>query len=312
MARALITGAAGQDGYFLSRLLKSKGYEVHGLDRPGAEDRMESIEPARRWNASLLDDGALRELLSQVSPDEIYHLAAFSFVLTSADQEKSVLKNNLEATHSLLSASRELLPSSRFCFAGSAEVFGNPDHSPQSESSAIRPVTVYGVTKAACQHLMGVYRQQGYFACTATLFNHESSRRSGQFVTQKIVKTAIAIQQGKASEIRLGSMDAVRDWGYAGDYVEAMWRMLQGSEPRDYVIATGHGHTVQDFAELVFTKLGLNLQDWLIIDPELVRPPEAFPRIGDASRIKEDLGWQPVMSFEDLVDEMVQSALHSQ
>lgn len=311
MARALITGAAGQDGYFLSRLLESKGYDVHGLDRPGVQDRMEVIHPSRRWNVSLFDDSALSDLLQEINPEEIFHLAAFSFVLTTVSEEREVIRNNLEATHNLLSACREFLPSSRFCFAASAEIFGNPDHSPQSESSAIRPVTIYGMTKASCHHLVGVYRNRGYFACSAILFNHESSRRGNRFVTQKIVKTAIDIKRGKARELRLGSMDAVRDWGYAGDYVEAMWRMLQAEKPEDYVIASGHGHTVRDFASLVFSKLDLDLDQYLVIDEDLVRPGESFPRIGDPSRIKKDLGWVPSLDFEALVDEMLQAALDS-
>lgn len=310
MARALITGAGGQDGFFLARLLKSKGYEVHGLDRPGVEDRMVEVAADHRWNTSLLDDSGVRQLLSEIAPREIYHLAAFSFVLTDPGQEKEVLRTNLEATHNLLSLTRESLPESRFCFAGSAEIFGNPDHSPQSESSPICPTTIYGVTKAACHHLVGVYRNAGYFACSAILFNHESSRRGDRFVTQKIVKTAIGIKRGEATELRLGSMDAVRDWGFAGDYARAMWMMLQSDAPMDFVIATGHGHTVRDFAQLVFQKLDLNLDDWLVVDEEFVRPAERFPRIGDPSKIREILGWSSSHDLEGIVDEMLQSALN--
>ena len=309
MGSALVTGAGGQDGYFLGALLSQKGYEVHGLDKPGSENRMEAVDPACRWNVSLFDEEALRDLLRKIQPSEIYHLAAFSFVNTSPEQEREVLKNNLEATHNLISLCKSELPGSRFCLAASAEIFGTPDHSPQSEQSPVQPCNIYGVSKAACHHLVGMYRSLGYFACSAILFNHESSRRGDQFVTQKIVKTAIQIQRGQANELRLGSMDAVRDWGFAGDYMLAMWMMLQNDTAADYVIATGHGHTVRDFAELVFQKLGLNLDDWLVVDPEFVRPAEPFPRVGDASRIRADLGWTSNYDLEAIVDEMLQAAL---
>ncbi|MCB1168715.1 MAG: GDP-mannose 4,6-dehydratase [Leptospiraceae bacterium] len=306
---ALITGAGGQDGYYLGRLLQEKGYEVHGLDKEGQQDRMESIDKDRRWTTSLFDTAGLSRLLQNIQPREVYHLAAFSFVNTTSDEDRAVLKNNVEASHNLLSVLFDELPESRFCLASSAEIFGNANHSPQSEQSAIQPSTIYGVSKAACHHLVGMYRMRGFHASSAILFNHESPRRGPRFVTQKIVRTAVAIQRGEAQELCLGNVDTVRDWGFAGDYVEALWTMLQSDSPADYVVATGHGHTVRDFAGMVFEKLGLKLEDWLRFDESLARPPESFPRVGDASWIKERLGWKPKHDLADLVDMMVEAEL---
>ena len=308
-APALITGAGGQDGFYLSDYLISRGYTVYGLDRPESLHRLENIEKSHRISVSLFDPDAVQKFISDTRPSEIYHLAAHSFVNTTASEERSVLRNNLEATHNLISVCRDTIPDSRFCFACSAEIFGTVDHSPQSEDSPIRPSNVYGVSKAASHHLIGVYRQQGYFATSAILFNHESARRGPQFVTQKIIQTAVAIKRGGANELKLGSMDAVRDWGYAPDYVKAMTLMLGADRPADYVIATGKGRTVQEFAELVFKKLDLDLNKFLVIDPAYVRPPEPYPRIGDSSRIRRELGWEPEHSFEYMVDEMLQRAL---
>ncbi|MCB1164823.1 MAG: GDP-mannose 4,6-dehydratase [Leptospiraceae bacterium] len=308
-ASALITGAGGQDGFYLSDYLNSRGYVVYGLDRPDSLHRLENIEEQNRTSISLFEPAALEQLIKRINPGEIYHLAAHSFVNTTPSEERSILRNNLEATHNLLSVCREAAPNSRFCLACSAEIFGNADHSPQSEDSPIRPSNIYGASKAASHHLVGVYRQQGYFAVSAILFNHESARRGPQFVTQKIIQTAVAIKRGQASELKLGSMDAVRDWGYAPDYVKAMSLMLHTDRPADYVIATGQGRTVQEFAELVFKRLDLPLERYLVIEPSYMRRPEANPRIGDASRIRRELGWEPEHSFEYMVDEMLQKAL---
>lgn len=310
MSSVLITGAGGQDGYYLATLLSDKGYEVHGLDKQGQSHRMEAIPSKNRWDVSLFQADALKKLLQQIQPVEIYHLAAFSFVNSAPEEEPQVLKNNIDATHNLLIACASVLPESRICLASSAEIFGRPDHSPQSESSPVQPANIYGVSKATCHHLAGAYRHRGYFASSAILFNHESPRRGEKFVTQKIVRTAVAIKKGQADRLVLGDVDTVRDWGFAGDYVRAMSMMLQAREPADYVIASGHGHTVRDFANMVFQRLGLNLEDWLQFDPSLSRPVERFPRVGDSSLIRQQLGWAPEHSFADLVDLMVDAELN--
>ena len=281
---ALISGVSGQDGSYLSELLLAKGYTVHGIDRP---------EP------DLEDTAAIRRVVREVAPDEFYHLGAQTFVM---GEEQSTVRVNVVGTLNVLEALRHEAPACRLFFAGSAEMFGEPEVSPQDETTPMKPRNVYGVTKLAGYQLMRVYREQhGMFACCGILYNHESPRRGPHFVTRKITRAAARIKLGLETELRLGNLDAVRDWGHARDYVRAMWLMLQHSDPDDYVIATGQGRTVREFVEAAFTAAGLNWQSYVRVDPAFFRPAEKVPLVGCAAKARENLSWTPETPFADLV-----------
>lgn len=318
MKKALITGITGQDGSYLAELLLEKGYEVHGVVRRVAIEHPQ----ARMWrirhvldrihihSASLESYASLFDIISDVKPDECYHLAAQSFVSYSFEDEFSTINTNLNGTHYVLSAIKRQAPECRFYFAASSEMFGNVKESPQNENTPFHPRSPYGISKMAGFELTRNYREAyGLFALSGILFNHESARRGAEFVTRKITSAAARIKLGLDSEIRLGNLEARRDWGHSRDYVRAMWLMLQQAEPEDYVIATGESHSVQEFLQAAFDYLGLNYRDHLMIDDELYRPSEVNILQGDATKARKKLGWAPTTSFEELVKEMVDGDL---
>ena len=315
--RALITGISGQDGSYLSELLLEKGYEVHGIVRRVAiEDPQHRLSRIQHLllrihlhAASLESYPSLMKVVAAVQPDEVYHLAAQSYVSYSFEDEFSTFEVNVNGTHYLLSACRDLVPNARFYFAGSSEMFGSAP-APQNESTAFRPRSAYGISKVAGYHLTRNYREAyKLHASCGMLYNHESPRRGMEFVTRKITSLAAQIKLGLAKEIRLGNLDAKRDWGHAREYVEAMWRMLQQHTPDDYVIATGETHSVREFLECAFQFLDLDPYQYLILDQRFVRPAEVDVLLGNTAKANRHLGWMPHTSFRGLVRDMVESDL---
>lgn len=316
--KALITGITGQDGSYLSELLLDKGYEVHGIVRRVAIEQPET----RMWrirhlldrliihSASMESYASIFNIVSDVQPDECYQLAAQSFVSYSFEDEFSTINTNLNGTHYMLSAIKRQAPQCRFYFAASSEMFGNAKESPQNEDTPFHPRSPYGISKMAGYELTKNYREAyGLFTLSGILFNHESPKRGGEFVSRKISSAAARIKRGLAKEIRLGNVDAQRDWGHARDYVRAMWMMLQQDSPDDFVIATGKSHSVRDFLEIAFNYAGLDYKNYLVIDDALYRPSEVNILKGDASKAREKLGWSPEISFDEMVMEMVNGDL---
>jgi GDPmannose 4,6-dehydratase len=316
--RALITGISGQDGSYLAELLLEKGYEVHGIARRMAIENPEHrlfrirhlVGKIELHGASLESYPSLYQVISKVRPDEIYHLGAQSFVSYSFEDEFTTMGANVNGTHYMLAAARELTPKCRFYFAGSSEMFGNPPNVPQNEETIFRPRSPYGISKVTGYYLTRNYREAyGLFSCSGILYNHESPRRGLEFVTRKITSQAAKIKLGLETELRLGNLDARRDWGHAREYVKAMWMMLQREQPEDFVIATGVNYSVKDFAELAFSLLGLKLENHLKIDERYKRPAEVDNLLGDCTKAKKSLGWEYKLTFKDLVREMVESDL---
>lgn len=312
--RALITGITGQDGSYLAEHLLASGYEVHGLVRRVAHaepearlGRLTGILPRLTLHpASLESYASLYQLLARESYDEIYHLAAQSFVAESFADSFTTMNVNAQGTHHLLEAVRLLQPKARFYFAATSEMFGKVHETPQRESTPFHPRSPYGVSKVTGYYLTLNYRETyGLFACSGILFNHESPRRGSEFVTRKITRSVARIVHGLDSEIRLGNLEARRDWGHAADYVRAMQLMLAGESPRDYVVATGETHTVREFCQLAFAEVGLDYRDYVRLDTRFARPAEVDLLLGDASAAYHDLGWSPRRSFRELVSEMV-------
>ena len=312
--RALITGITGQDGSYLAEFLLAKGYEVHGAVRRVAledpEHRLFRLSGVRDrivlHAASLESFASMYQLVAKVMPDECYHLAAQSFVSYSFDDEFSTLNTNINGTHFLLSAVKDLAPECRFYFAGSSEMFGKAEELPQNETTRFHPRSSYGISKVCGFELTRNYREAyGMHASNGILFNHESPRRGFEFVTRKITSGVARIFAGQRNEIQLGNLEAQRDWGHAREYVEAMWRMLQQAEPDDYVVATGETHSVREFVELAFAYVGLDYRDYVTRDPALFRPAEVNVLCGDAARARQKLGWAAHITFESLVREMV-------
>jgi GDPmannose 4,6-dehydratase len=312
--RALITGITGQDGSYLAELLLEKGYEVHGIVRRVAiEDpahrlrRIEQLQDKIVLHAAALESYAsLHSVVEKVRPDECYHLAAQSFVTYSFDDEFSTLNTNINGTHHMLSAVRHLAPECRFYFAGSSEMFGSAEETPQTERTRFRPRSSYGISKVAGYELTRNYREAYHMhASSGILFNHESPRRGYEFVTRKITSAVARIASGKQKTLSLGNLDAERDWGHAKEYVQAMWLMLQQDVPDDYVIATGQSHNVRDFVEAAFAVAGLSWQEHVVTDPTLFRPAEVHILRGEAAKARERFGWQPKVGFRELVREMV-------
>ncbi|MDD5368011.1 MAG: GDP-mannose 4,6-dehydratase [Anaerolineaceae bacterium] len=312
--KALITGISGQDGSYLAELLLSKGYEVHGLvlrneleDPDRALFRLSGILGDLHLHpASIESYPSMFRVVEKIKPEECYHLAAQSFVSYSFDDEFSIFNTNVTGTHNILSVLKEVAPNCRFYFAGSSELFGRATESPQNENTAFHPRSAYGITKATGYYLTSNYRENyGMFACNGILYNHESPRRGYEFVTRKISYGAAQIKLGLAKTISLGNLDAVRDWGFAGDYVKAMWLILQQEQPGDYVIATGEIHSVRDFCDVAFSCLGLDYRDHVNVDQKFFRPAEAIPLMGDPSKARNKLNWQPSVDFRELVEMMV-------
>lgn len=318
MKKALITGIAGQDGSYLAELLLGKGYEVHGIVRriaiEDAAHKLKNIghllDRVKLHVASLDNVLSLIKTVRDVMPDECYHLASSSFVSYSFEDEISILNNNVNSTHYLLAALKEFVPGCRFYFAGTSEMFGNAEQDPQDEATPFNPRSIYGISKVAGYHLVKNYRQQyGMFACSGILYNHESPRRGYEFVTRKIVSSAVRIKLGLQQELALGNLDALRDWGYAPDYVRAMWLMLQAERPDDYVVATGETHSVREFVATAFSALGLDYEQYVKVDPKFFRPTEKIQLCGNPRRIEERLGWQRTQKLGEIIAEMVESEL---
>jgi GDPmannose 4,6-dehydratase len=315
---ALITGIAGQDGSYLAELLLEKGYEVHGIVRRIAiEDTEHKLKNLRHLLdriqlhvASLDNVLSLIKLVKDLAPDECYHLASSSFVSYSFEDEISILNNNVDSTHYLLAAIREFAPACHFYFAGTSELFGNVESEPQDERTPFNPRSIYGISKVAGYHLVKNYRDQyGMFACSGILYNHESPRRGYEFVTRKIVSSAVKIKLGQQENLLLGNLDAHRDWGYAPDYVNAMWLMLRSDQPDDYVVATGETHSVREFVESAFSSLGLDYEKYVRVETKFFRPSEKVQLCGNPRKIRERLKWQRTKSFKEIIMEMIDSEL---
>ncbi len=314
MSTALITGITGQDGSYLAELLLEKGYRVVGMVRRASTENFERIAHVRDRielrQADLLDQLSLIELLRAVKPDEIYNLAAQSFVPTSWQQPVLTAEFDAVGVTRLLEAVRLVLPEARFYQASSSEMFGKVRETPQRETTPFYPRSPYGVAKVYGHFITVNYRESyGLFACSGILFNHEGPRRGREFVTRKVSEGAARVKLGLAQELRLGNLDARRDWGFAGDYVEAMWRMLQQPKPDDYVVATGESHTVRELVEVAFGCAGLEWKKYVREDPALLRPAEVELLVGDASKARRVLGWAPRVSFPALVEMMVRADL---
>jgi len=316
--KALITGITGQDGSYLAEHLLSLGYEVHGLVRRVALEQPESrlsrlqgvLGQIQIQPANLDSYASIFHVFSKQQFDECYHLAAQSFVAESFADGFSTMATNINGTHYVLAALRELQPKCRYYFAGSSEMFGKVRQTPQQETTPFHPRSPYGISKVAGFHLTMNYREAyGMFCCNGILFNHESPRRGFEFVTRKITSGLARIKRGLASELRLGNLEAKRDWGHARDYVKAMHLMLQQPSPDDYVIATGEAHSVREFCELAFSEAGFDYRNYVKKDESVYRPAEVDLLIGDASKAHAALKWRPTVDFTGLVKEMVHSDL---
>lgn len=314
MKKALITGITGQDGSYLAEFLLEKGYEVIGMVRRTSTvnfDRIKHIqEKVTIVPGDLLDQVSLIEILQEHRPQEVYNLAAQSFVPTSWNQPVFTGEVTALGVTRLLDAIRIVDPEIRFYQASSSECFGKVRESPQNEETPFYPRSPYGVAKVYGHWITINYRESyNIFACSGLLFNHESPRRGLEFATRKISYGAAKIKLGLANELRMGNLEARRDWGYAGDYVRAMWLMLQQEKPDDYVVATGEAHSVRDFLEQAFGYLALDYRDYVVVDPRLIRPAEVDYLVGDATKAQEVLGWEPTISFPELVRMMVDADL---
>jgi GDPmannose 4,6-dehydratase len=312
--QALITGITGQDGSYLAELLLDKGYDVHGMVRRSSTENFERIQHltdrVRLVQADLLDQSSLVEALEEAQPEEVYNLGAQSFVPTSWRQPVLTAEFTAVGVTRLLEAIRRVNPDIRLYQASSSEMFGKVREVPQSETTPFYPRSPYGVAKAYGHFITVNYRESyGLFAVSGILFNHESPRRGLEFVTRKISDGVARIKLGLADELRLGNLNAKRDWGFAGDYVEAMWLMLQAETPEDYVIATGEEHSVEEFADLAFAHAGLDRNQHVKTDPAFLRPAEVDHLVGDAAKAREQLGWEPRVSFRELVEMMVDADL---
>jgi GDPmannose 4,6-dehydratase len=307
---ALITGISGQDGSFLAELLLEKGYRIVGLVRRNGPPGLGASEHLRSHidliTGDLLDRASLVASVTEACPDELYHLAAPSFVPETWRHPAEAAAAIIGATATLLEAVRDHSPRTRVFLASSCTMFGATPQSPQREETPCLPQSPYATAKLAAHQLAGQLRSHdGLFACSGILYNHESERRPERFVTRKITRGAAAIKLGLERALPLGDLDAVRDWSFAGDIVRGAWLMLCQDHPADYVLASGTGHTVREFAQLAFAHVGLDAEDHLRVNPALMRAPEFTPLVGDAGRARERLGWQPSMAFEELVGRMV-------
>ncbi len=320
MKRALITGITGQDGSYLAELLLGKGYEVHGIVRRVAIEDPEY----RLWRirhildrvvihaGSLESFASVFAVINKVRPDECYHLAAQSFVSYSFEDEFSTFETNVNGTHYVLAALKDRAPECRFYFAASSEMFGNARESPQNEETPFFPRSSYGISKLAGFHLTRTYREAyDFYALSGILFNHESPRRGLEFVTRKVARNVAKIKLGLAKELRIGNLEAKRDWGFAPDYVKAIWLMIQQETPEDYVIATGETHSVSDLLKIAFSHVGLKWRDHVVVDDRLYRSAEIHELRGDFTKARRKLRWEPSISFEALIRMMVDEDMNS-
>ena len=316
--KALITGITGQDGSYLAEFLLEKGYEVHGIVRRVALEDPEHrlwrirhiLDKVILHSASLESYASIFNVVEKVKPDECYHLAAQSFVSYSFEDEFSTINTNINGTQFVLSAIKEKIPQCKFYFAASSEMFGHAKETPQDENTPFHPRSPYGISKVAGFHLTQNYREAyNIFAVSGILFNHESPRRGFEFVTRKISNAVAEIKLGLSKELPIGNLEAKRDWGFAQDYIRAMWLMLQQDKPDDYVVATNETHSVKEFVELAFDYAGLNWKKYVIVDKKLYRPAEVRILKGDFTKARKKLGWKPTVKFEKLVKMMVDSDL---
>ena len=313
--KALITGIAGQDGSYLAELLLKKGYEVHGVERDASTEenlwRIRHIVGAVTLHVGDVSEyETVRRLVEGIKPDEVYHLATKHDLPNSRENYRAIEATNMDSTYFFLSAIKEFSPTTKLFFASSSKVFGAPPSSPQNEQTPLNPTSLYGISKAAAGALVKMYRErEGVFACSGILFVHESPRRDPGFLTRKVTRGVARIKSGIEHELKLGDLTARRDWGFAGDYVAAMWLMLQHSIPEDYVIGTGTTHSVQELIEIAFGAAGLEWRKYVKVDQALVRPPEKVETRADSTRIRSELGWSPNVSFRELVELMVAADL---
>ena len=311
MKKALITGITGQDGSYLAEFLLKKGYKVYGMIRRSSTENFERIahiiNDIELVQGDLLDQLSIMEILDAIRPDEVYNLAAQSFVPTSWNQPVLTGEYTALGVTRMLEAIRFIDKNIRFYQASSSEMFGMAKESPQDENTPFYPRSPYGVAKLYGHWITINYRESyNLFACSGILFNHESPRRGKEFVTRKVTHGVAKIKLGLANELRLGNLDARRDWGFAGDYVEAMWLMLNHDYPDDYVIATGESHSVRELVEIAFSYVNLDYRDYVVVDPKLMRPAEVYNLCGNYSKAKRVLGWEPKMRFKELIEFMVE------
>jgi GDPmannose 4,6-dehydratase len=311
---ALITGISGQDGSYLAELLLKKNYIVHGIVRRVAlEDKKHRFSRLQKiinnisiHAASLENYASIVKIIQKIKPDEIYHLAAQSYVSYSFEDEFSTLNTNINGTHFVLSAIKDFSPKTKFYFAGSSEMFGKVKKTPQNELTAFHPRSTYGISKVTGYELTRNYREAyNLYACSGILFNHESPRRGFEFVTRKISNSVARIKLGLQKDLSLGNIESKRDWGHASDYVVAMWKMLQQKKANDYVIGTGKMHSVKEFAKLAFKHAGLDYKKYIKINKNLLRPAEVDTLCADYKKAKKELNWRPVVDFKTLVKQMV-------
>lgn len=315
---ALIAGIAGQDGSYLSEFLLNKGYEVHGLTKPFSEKAEVALPRIRHILGEInlhvgdvSEKATLSGLIRKVRPDEIYHLATRHEIDITVKEYLDTRNVETDSTIYFLAAIDEFHPDCKFFYASSSNVFGEVSSSPQSEKTSLNPNSIYSISKVAGMHLVQMYRnKKKIFACSGILFNHESPRRKEFFLTRKITSAAAKIKLGIETELALGDLDSTRDWGFSGDYVEAMWLILQAEKPQDYVIGTGKSHSVRDVLEVAFKYHGLEWRKYVKVSAALVRPKEQFELVADISKISKELGWVPKMKFHDLIQMMTQSDFH--
>jgi GDPmannose 4,6-dehydratase len=308
--RALITGVTGQDGSYLAELLLAKGYEVHGIIRNHVSESAWAGDGIRGRvhvvDADLHDQASLDRAVQQVRPDEVYNLAGQTFVPASWSQPLLSMEATGMGALRMLEAIRRHAPAAKFLQASSAEIFGNAEESPQTEATRLRPRNPYGAAKLFAHHMTINYRESyGMFACSCIAYSHESPRRGVEFVSRKISQQVARIKLGTADKLKIGNMDACRDWGFAGDYVRAMWLMLQQARAEEFVIATGTTHSVRQLLEIAFARAGLDWRKHVVIDPALVRPADDHVPVGDSSKARRVLGWRPEVTFKEVVEMMV-------
>jgi GDPmannose 4,6-dehydratase len=314
MKKALITGITGQDGSYLAEFLLEKGYSVHGMVRRSSSQRFDRIQHifdrVELIEGDLTDQSSLDGAIKAIAPDEVYNLASQSFVPTSWNQPVLTADVTGTGVTRILEAIRKHKPDARFYQASTSEMFGKVQETPQNERTPFYPRSPYGVAKVYAHWITINYRESyNFFACSGICFNHESPRRGLEFISRKVTDGVARIKLGLADQLRLGNLDARRDWGFAGDYVEAMWLMLQQDQPEDYVIATGESHSVRDLVEIAFGYVGLPVEPYVVVDSKFFRPAEVDLLIGDASQARARLGWQPAVSFREMIHMMVDADL---
>lgn len=310
---ALITGITGQDGSYLAELLLTKNYEVHGIVRRESIENSEKLKNISDIEdkitlhvGSLNDHLSIYKIFSKVLPDECYHLAGTTFVDYSFDEEFQTINNNFSSTHYILSSIKELKPDCKLFFAGTSEMFGEPNESPQNENTPFNPKSIYGISKVSSHYLIKNYRdKEKIFACTGIMYNHESPRRGRQFVTKKIISSAVKIKQGVINELVLGNLDALRDWGYVPDYVLMMWKILQYDKADDYIMATGELHSVREFLDIAFSYLELNYKNYVRVDDKFFRASEKMPLCGDTKKIERQMGFKHTKKLDKIIKEMI-------